>query len=170
MLYTVAELSELISLSKVSIYNKLKLKELEPHIIKNKGITYVTEEGFNLIKESLNLKEPIESDLKEKEVTVDVAPEEIEDSVNLKEDYINYLKQENERLWNELSEKNNQLNNKDDLLENMQVLIKQEQIKALKYSENHYKEVDLKLDDIRNSMLQRGKKKFSLKSIFKRNS
>ena len=33
------DLADLTGLSKVSIYNKLKLKEIEPFIVKNKGIT-----------------------------------------------------------------------------------------------------------------------------------
>ena len=53
---SVSEIADLTGLSKVSIYNKLKLKEIEPFIVKNKGITYVCDEGVALIKEGLNLK------------------------------------------------------------------------------------------------------------------
>ncbi|MEG2985080.1 MAG: DNA-binding protein, partial [Peptostreptococcaceae bacterium] len=57
MYYTVAEVAKLMDLSKVSIYNKLKLKELEQYILKNKGITYVSEEGLSCLKSSLNFKD-----------------------------------------------------------------------------------------------------------------
>jgi len=62
---SVSEIADLTGLSKVSIYNKLKLKEIEPFIVKNKGITYVCDEGVALIKEGLNLKE---EGLKPKEI------------------------------------------------------------------------------------------------------
>ena len=35
---SVSEIADLTGLSKVSIYNKLKLKEIEPFIVKNKGV------------------------------------------------------------------------------------------------------------------------------------
>ena len=54
MLRSVAEVSVLTGLSKVSIYNKIKLKEIEQYVVKNKGITYVSDEGIALIKEGLN--------------------------------------------------------------------------------------------------------------------
>ena len=68
MLYTIAEVSELIGLSKVSIYKKLKVKELEVHLSKNQGVTYITEQGFNLIKEKLKLNDEIKTEVKPKDV------------------------------------------------------------------------------------------------------
>lgn len=57
--YTIAQISDLIGLSKVSIYKKLKLKGLKDHTSKKLGVTYVDEVGFNLIKNELkeSLKE-----------------------------------------------------------------------------------------------------------------
>ena len=49
MLRSVEEVSVLTGLSKVSIYNKIKLKEIEKYVVKNKGITYISDEGINLI-------------------------------------------------------------------------------------------------------------------------
>ena len=51
MLYSVMKVSESIGLSKQSIYKKLK-KELQEHINKKQGMTYIDKEGFNLIKDS----------------------------------------------------------------------------------------------------------------------
>ena len=57
MLRSVAEVSVLTGLSKVSIYNKIKLKEFEKYVVKNKGITYISDEGINLIFKGLNFKD-----------------------------------------------------------------------------------------------------------------
>lgn len=57
MLRSVAEVSVLTGLSKVSIYNKIKLKEIEKYVVKNKGITYISDEGINLIFKGLNFKD-----------------------------------------------------------------------------------------------------------------
>ena len=176
MLYTVAEISELINLSKVSVYNKLKLKELENHIIKKGGITYVDDEGLNLIKDSLKFKESTLNDLNNDneyneethEITADI------DDFELKEDYIKYLKSENERLWSELQEKNLQINelnkllsNEQDLHKNSQILLKNEQYKqeSLLELEAHFKELDNKLIDTVHKMEER-KQQQENKGIF----
>ena len=57
MLRSVAEVSVLTGLSKVSIYNKIKLKEIEKYVVKNKGITYISDEGINLIFKGLNFND-----------------------------------------------------------------------------------------------------------------
>ena len=87
MLYTIAEVSELIGLSKVSIYKKLKVKELEVHLSKKQGITYITEQGFNLIKDNLKLNDEIKKELKPKAVDNNANDEVSTDteSFNIKE-------------------------------------------------------------------------------------
>ena len=60
MIYTVAEVAELVSLSKASIYNKLKTKEFKEHISKKQGVTYLDEIGLDLIKSDIkDFKEAI---------------------------------------------------------------------------------------------------------------
>ena len=53
MFYTVSEVADLTNLSKVSIYNKLKLSEMKKHITKKQGVTYIDDEGLKKIKEDL---------------------------------------------------------------------------------------------------------------------
>lgn len=169
MLYTVAEVAQLIGVSKVSIYNKLKLKELEEYIVKSKGITYITDDGLNLIKDGFNIINEVESDLTSSEISSDevIEIEERGEDLNFKDDYIKYLKEENGRLWSEIDEKNSQLNSKDKLLENMQVLIKQEQeLKQLQW-ENHFKEVDIKLGEIKENMAKKKQKRTWFNKIIK---
>lgn len=54
-MYRIIEVANQLNVSKVTIYKKISaLKpEIKQHIVKDKNITYLTEEGFKLIKESL---------------------------------------------------------------------------------------------------------------------
>lgn len=159
MLRSVAEVSVLTGLSKVSIYNKLKLKEMEQFIVKSKGITYIKEEGIALIEHGLNLKE----DLKEAndEVAVSLDDKEFKEfKVEFKElnkDYITTLKGENELLRKQLEEKDKQITELHKLIENSQVLLKAEQKKVDNqlYLSDHFDEVDSKLQDLKEKMEHR---------------
>lgn len=157
MLYTVAEVSNLTSLSKVSIYNKLKLKELDPYISKKQGITYISEDGLNLIKDSLNLNDDPLNSLNNKYID-NTSNDEIStdtEDLNLKDDYIKYLKLENQRLWEELQEKNSQINGLNRLVENGQVLLKEHIKEDPILLEEHFQDLDNKLMDLRDQIEQR---------------
>lgn len=54
-MYKVIEVSKLLGVSKVTIYKKMEIfkKELKPHIHKKKNITFIDDEGVEIIKESL---------------------------------------------------------------------------------------------------------------------
>ena len=54
-MFTVEEVSKLLSVSKVTIY--AKLKKYESKVVVKQGKKYVTEELLSLIKQELNLKE-----------------------------------------------------------------------------------------------------------------
>lgn len=179
MLMSVSEIAVLTDLSKVSIYNKLKLKEIAPFIIKNKGITYVSEDGVALIKSSLNLKgddlntlynRSIDDD---KEVDVSLDNKGIQDvKVQLKElnvEYTNSLKKEIESLKGQLDEKDKQITELIGLNKNNQVLLKQQQDKEIKQLqlEEHFQKVDQKLIDLREKMDQRKEIKKGLFNFFK---
>lgn len=164
MNYTVAEISELTGVSKVCIYNKLKLKEIERFIHKNKGITYVSEEGFNLIKESLNLNEEAATSLNDEEIEGNKHTDnkEFKEDLRLIEDYLNSLKEENKKLWIQIQEKDKQIqelqniisqNNR--LVENSQILLKNTQEKEPLLLEEHFKEFGNKLEKIKDNMSQR---------------
>lgn len=56
MLYTVAEVADLTNLSKVSIYQRIKLKELKEFISRKQGVTYISEVGVNSIDTLLTPK------------------------------------------------------------------------------------------------------------------
>lgn len=179
MLRSVSDISDLTGLSKVSIYNKLKLKEVAPFVSKNKGITYVQEEGVTLICEGLNLKENALNSLndslkqEQEEIAVDIDIKGIEDfKAELKElnlDYINTLKQEIDTLKGQLDNKDKQIEELINLNKNNQVLLKQQQDKEIKQLqlEEHFEEVDHKLMDLRDRMENRKEEKKSFFDRFK---
>lgn len=156
MLYSIAEVSDLIGLSKVSIYKKLKLKNFEGHFVKKQGITYVSEHGFNLIKESLKLKEEVKSELKPKEVekglNEDVSMNT--EALNLKTDYINTLKEQLKEKDKQIIELVAALSKAQELHKNTQVLQLNQQ-KDIPLLEAHFMELDEKLSGIREEMEQR---------------
>ena len=171
---SVSEIADLTGLSKVSIYNKLKLKEIEPFIVKNKGITYVGDEGVALIKEGLNLKEEGLNSLnesfkeEESEVALDIENTQFnsfkEEFKDLNKDYINSLKLEIQNLKDQLEKKDSQIEELINLNKNNQICLKQQQDKEInqKLLEDHFQEVDEKLMDLRESMEEKKKsnKKF----------
>ena len=180
MLRSVSEVSVLTGLSKVSIYNKIKLKEMEQYIVKNKGITYVSDEGIALIKEGLNLKDKDLNTLNnvkksnEDEVAITIENKDFEEfKLELKElnkEYLNSLKFENEFLKKQLDEKDKQIAELHKLIENSQILLKEEQKKseAQLYLAEHFEDVDNKLQDLREKMEQKRTEKVGLfKKIFK---
>ena len=59
LFYNIIEVPELNNLSKKELNEKLKLEELQGHIVKKDGFTYIDEEAFNFIKN--NSKESKES-------------------------------------------------------------------------------------------------------------
>lgn len=178
MLRSVAEVSVLTGLSKVSIYNKIKLKEIEQYVVKNKGITYISDEGVDLIKGALNLKEYTlnhSNDIlkvDESEVPINIENKDIEEfKAELKElnkDYLSSLKSENELLKKQLDEKDKQIAELHKLIENNQILLKEEQKKAdyQLYLSEHFEEVDNKLQDLREKMYQKKNDKKILFKIF----
>lgn len=172
MLYTVSDVSRLTSLSKVSIYNKLKLKELEKYIVKKQGVIYIQEEGLSLIKESLNLNNEVKTDFKnnkdsnavDQELSTDM------DDLNIKTDYLNYLKTENDRLWKEIEDKNRQLKDKDRLLENFQVMMQSEKQSRLQLEaarEERERKLDTFISEWRQDHREQENKKGFFKKLFK---
>lgn len=151
MLRSVSEVSDLTGLSKVSIYNKLKLKELKPFIVKNKGVTYIKDEGVKLIDQGLNCLNDTEIALDIESISFDDFKEEFK---LLNKDYINTLKSEIDILKDQLCKKDKQLEELINLNKNNQILLKQQKDTEvnIKLLDNHFNEVDQKLIDIRNRM------------------
>lgn len=119
-MYTIAEIAEVLNVSKVTVYNKLKQLEdkVNLDLTVKEGVKYLNENGFNLIKESLKEK-PI---LKKETQIIDMSI-----VLGLKDENINLLKMQIDDLKSQLHEKDKQLEVKDRLIENMQFLLKDSQ-------------------------------------------
>ncbi|MDU2046431.1 MAG: hypothetical protein E6712_16760 [Clostridium sp.] len=164
-MFTVEEVSKLLSVSKVTIY--AKLKKYESKVVVKQGKKYVTEELLSLIKQELNLKECLKDNLKVENNTGAINQEiatDRDDLINLNQDLINFLKQQLEEKDIQLREKDKQIEELINLNKNNQILLKQQQDKEIntKLLEDHFQEVDEKLMDLRERMdeKKKSKKKF----------
>lgn len=144
MLKSIENVSKEIGISKATIYKKLKNDEYKKYIAKENG------------KMMLNDKivEKLKRDIRKKKV------ENIEDVEIVEHKELEVInksyKQENnevvEILLNQLKEKNAQIDRLHDLIENNQLLIKhhQEKEKEQLKLEEHFREIDKKLIEIRD--------------------
>ena len=160
MIYTIAEVAELVNLSKASIYTRLKTKDLKPHITKKQGVTYLDEIGFKLIQESL--KDFIKDDRNDFKDDINVLNDNsLNDEVATDSEYINYLKEDINYLKEQMSEKDLQINNMNERLKEAHDVIKNNQVLQLrqpqdiKALEEHFTELDTKLLDIKEKMQER---------------
>ena len=159
MLRTVEETAIQLGVSKTTIYNKLKLKEYKSRIVKKQGKSMVDDGLFNLIQESLKVQNEVENKEIENDVNAEISIDE-EGLFNLNKELI-------ENLLNQLKEKDKQIAELHKLIENSQILLKEEQKKSDKqlYLEEHFEEVDNKLQDLKEKMEQRKNEK---KGFFKK--
>ena len=152
-MFTVEEVSKLLSVSKVTIY--AKLKKYESKVVVKQGKKYVTEELLSLIKQELNLKECLKVENNTGAINQEIATDR-DDLINLNQDLINFLKQQ-------LEEKDKQIEELINLNKNNQILLKQQQDKEInqKLLEDHFQEVDQKLMDLLDRMEEKkNSKKF----------
>ena len=158
MLRTVEETAIQLGVSKTTIYNKLKLKEYKYRIVKKQGKSMVDDGLFNLIQESLKVQNEVENKENENCVNAEISIDE-EGLFKLNKELI-------DNLLNQLKEKDKQIAELHKLIENSQILLKEEQKKLDKqlYLEEHFEEVDNKLQDLKEKMEQRKSEK---KGFFK---
>ena len=162
-MYDINKVSELTGVSKVTIYKKIKkIKELEPFIVRKDDKTYILEDGLRLIKEQLTVNNKVNS-----EIESEVAIEGISTELTINKELINLLTEQLKEKDTQLKEKDNQIAELHKLIENSQILLKEEQKKSDKqlYLEEHFEEVDNKLQDLKDKMEQRKNDK---KGFFKK--
>ncbi len=106
----VIEVANKLGVSKVTIYKKMKkLDQLKPYIVKKQKITYIKEDGIQIIKNDLVKFKGVE--------TKNILNEKWDEEINHLRDYKIFLE-------NQKSVKQNQLNNKEKQIEKIKYLIK----------------------------------------------
>lgn len=162
MLRTVEETSKELNVSKTAIYNKLKLKEFKDKIVKKQGVSMVDDTLFNLIKDSLKFKQTVETEETNNTENPEIATD-TDDLINLNRELVN-------NLLEQLKEKDKQIAELHKLIENSQILLKEEQKKADNqlYLLEHFEQVDSKLMDLKDKMLEKKNKQSFLSRILKK--
>lgn len=157
MLKSIEDVSKELGISKAAIYRKLKSDEYKKYIVKENGKMMLNE--ILLEKLKLNTRKKKVENIKEVEIVEKKELEVI--NKNYKDDKSDVVG----ILLNQINEKNLQINRLHDLIENNQVLIKnqQEREKEQLKLEEHFREIDKKLIEIRNQK----KKKSTLKEFFR---
>lgn len=170
MLRGVDEVAKELKVSKTAIYNKLKLKEFRRKVVKKQGKSMIDEELFNLIKDSLKVKNEVKNEVEYKGY-IEENKDEVKSEIAMdREGSLNLNKSLIDTLIAQLEEKDKQIAELHKLIENNQVLLKKEQetkINMLEF-EDHFKEVDNKLSSIKEKMNQRKEKKSFFKNFFKK--
>ena len=164
MLYSVVEVSESVGLSKQSIYKKLKAKELQNNITKKQGVTYINEVGFNLIRNGLKSNLEGLNGLNDEKVdnTLNACFTDSTANLNVNQELLNLLKdqltQKDVQLKTkdiQLDEKDNQIHDLHKLIENSQVLLKDKPNQDILQLEEHFQELETKLEVVKENMNER---------------
>ena len=167
MLYTIAKIADITKLSKVTIYKHLKLKDMEQYKSKKRGVTYISEEGFSLIKVRLSAYIN-DSNSAENNSTANSFNEETamdKETLSTNELALKVLINQLKIKDIQIQELNNRLSQEQDLHKNTQILFKQQQPQQILKLEAHFEELDNKLIEIKDKMK---KKDQDHKGIFKK--
>jgi len=153
MLKSINNVSKELGISKATIYKKLKEEKYKKLIIKENNIIKINESLYELLKTNTkrkNIEEVENVEIVNKEELNIVKVEE-----NNKNDNIVGI------LLKQIKEKDIQINRLHDLIENNQILIKnsQEREKEQVSLEDHFKDIDKKLLEIRDKNKIRKDKK-----------
>jgi hypothetical protein len=133
--YKISEIIEIVGASRATIYNKISVLKgsLETHISIKKGITYVDEEGIEIIKKSIGLTK---EQIKKQENTSTTMDSNF---LETNKKYIETLEKQIESIKDDNNFLKGQLNNKDEIIKNFQFLLKNEQENNQKLLEQNNK-------------------------------
>ena len=162
MVYTIAEVSEKLNISKVTIYKKIKSlnHELKSFLTVKNGVKYLDDKGIEVIKNSIENFNQVNNNLnhelpetsqsiandevltelkelkKSKYELVNQLKSEIESLKQDKHEYINLFKNQLETKDKQIEELNKALTQSQQLNENNQILLKQHQEEKVLFLEN----------------------------------
>jgi hypothetical protein len=161
MLYDVEQVANKLNISKMTVYNKIKLKEHKDKVIKKSGKTYIDEVLLKLIKDSLKIKSGIESDNIEEQENDEISMDK-DDLSTLNKDLFDTLIDQLKEKDIQIKELNNRLAAEQDLNKNAQILLKNQQDKPkedILLLESHFKELDIKIIEVMEHKKEEYKKK-----------
>ena len=193
MLYTVPEVAHKLHVSNQSIYAKLKRNEYKDKIVLKHGQTFIDDQLFKLIYDNMKVANKFVNDIdieppKQSQNIDDVALDD--ESTNMNKELFNLLRSQLEKSDAQLKEKdlqfNNQLIAKDiqinnlnerlkqeqELNKNNQILLKDKPQQDIFLLEEHFQDLDIKLEEVKNKMSDRkeqNEKKSLFSKIFKSN-
>lgn len=153
---SIESVSEELGISKAAIYKKLKKEKYKNSITKENGKMMLSDIVVEELKKNVRKKKKVEN-FKDVEVV---------DEANKVEVIVNDTKENKDKivesLLKQLEEKDKQINKLHDLIENNQIIIKNQQEKEKEQLklEEHFKEIDKKLFEIRNKRKTSNKKRF----------
>jgi DNA anti-recombination protein RmuC len=169
-MYTVGEVAEKLNVSKVTIYTKLK--KYKDRVAIKQGKSYIDEELLRTIKDELRIKD-IDTDNFNKDnntspLNSDISRDNSE-LININKELTNNLIDQLKQKDKQIDELHDQIAELHKLIENSQILLKEEQKQNTNQLqlEEHIKQLDNSLDDVRTKMEQR-KEQNEKKGFFKR--
>ena len=133
MLYDATRIAKKLNISKVTVYTKMKLPEINSFLIFQNGKSLVDENGLEAIKQSLKYNQSPENELAATDMNI------------LKVDMIDSLTSTIEFLKEQLNVKDEQMQSIRELFENTQILFKKEQEKNVLTLPEKIKEHDIEL-------------------------
>ena len=153
MLKSINNVSKELGISKATIYKRLKEEKYKKLIIKENNVIKINESLYELLK--ANTKRKIIEEVENVEIVNKEELNIVKVEENNKNDNIVGI------LLKQIKEKDIQINRLHDLIENNQILIKnsQEREKEQVSLENHFKDIDKKLLEIRDKNKSRKEKK-----------
>ena len=176
-MYSVSEIAKLCKVSTVAVYKKIKkLENIDRFVVKDNNKIMILDEGYQLIKNSLQVNKPGSDDEVAVSIEANKKNEENKESLN---NLIEFFKEQINVKDAQIAEKDSQIKSLHELIEksnklteNTQILFKEEQrrnnIKLIdeKSLEEHQKKIDQKLDDIREKMDSRAVNKTKKKNFW----
>ena len=169
MLLTIPEVASKLHVSKQSIYSKIKLTEYKNKIVMKHGITMCDDDLVKLIQDNLKvttrfIKVEQQQATSEAETAQDAIPDE--DTVRINQDLVKallaQLKEKDLQLHEQLTAKDIQINNLTEslkqahkLIENNQILLKDKPQQNILLLEEHFQDLDIKLEEVKENMQQR---------------
>lgn len=165
MLYTVEQVANQLNVSKATIYNKIKLNQFKDKIEMKQGQTMLGQALINLIKDDIKIKinfnssdnidlssqlhDHVQHSLNTNDIILD------SDTIKLNKELIQVLIDQLKEKDSQLKESNERLKQSQKLNENSQILLKDNPKQETLLLEDHLTNLDKKLINIKDKMLER---------------